>query len=79
VDISTVCTDTFVTIYNKQREQFSIDVPVSLKLENVKIDSLDSLLYQNGTTNSCLSKREKCCKISSSGNSIESLDGSQSC
>jgi hypothetical protein len=69
-----------VTIYNKNREQFTIPVPLSLTITNIKIDSLDSLLFSLDTDDndtSCLSEREICCLIQD--DVLSSVDGSGIC
>jgi len=61
-NVESVCTNEQVTVYNKQRELFEIEVPANLTLHKVIIDSLDSILYD--TKDSCLEKRVNCCQIS---------------
>jgi hypothetical protein len=65
-DVADVCTDDVVTIYNKHREQFTVPVPLSLTMTNIKIDSLDSILFSLDSDvydTSCLSERYTCCQI----------------
>ena len=61
-NVQSICTDEQITIYNKQRELFEIEVPANLTLDRVIIDSLDSILFD--TNEACLEKRENCCSIS---------------
>ena len=44
---SDICTDGDITIFNKNRELFYIEVPVLLNMEHIIIDSLDSVLYSS--------------------------------
>ena len=56
-----------VTIYNKRREKFKIDVPYGFTMERITIDSLDSILYSHDQDESdpdCLSEERQCCTIS---------------
>lgn len=62
--VSDVCTSSSVTIWNKRRENLIIDVPVSLTLQNIIIDSIDSIL---SPSEPCLSTRKKCCKVEDDG------------
>jgi len=62
-----------VTIINKRREKFRIEVPVSLTLENIVIDSLDSVLHtQDADTDlpACLSEYRTCCELNSGTNFV---------
>lgn len=80
-DLTDYCTDEVVTIYNKNRELFSIDVPVSLTISDIKIDSLDSVLFSVDpdvwSDVSCLREREQCCEITEG--IVTSVDGSSVC
>jgi hypothetical protein len=53
-DTASVCTSGSVTILNKRREIFVLDVAVMLNMTNINIDSADSILPL-GTT--CLNDR----------------------
>ena len=62
-----------VTIYNKKKERFRMDVPVTLTLENVAIDSLDSILHTQAPSTSvptCLSSREQCCSMTTNSDGV---------
>jgi hypothetical protein len=73
-----VCTDEVVTIYNKNRELFEINVPSELHINNIKIDSLDSILYSLSVlSDSCIDERSQCCQMSDEG-VISTIDGSSS-
>ena len=56
-----------VTLINKRREKFRLDIANKLVIKNVTIDSLDSVLMsKDGLTddteaNTCLKTRERCC------------------
>ena len=70
-----------VTINNKRREKFRMEVPVSLTLENITIDSLDSVLHTQASGTdlpACLSEYRQCCELDSDGvvqnSSEEALD-----
>ena len=56
--------DETVTIYNKRREKFRVEVPHALILEDIVIDSLDSILYSHSHDTAdpeCLSEERQCC------------------
>ena len=51
--------ETDVTIYNKRREKFRVEVPKAFTMDNITIDSLDSILYSHDTAETdpeCLSE-----------------------
>ena len=48
-----------VTIFNKMRERFEIQMQFAMKLENITIDSADSVLPFGSP---CLSEYRQCCK-----------------
>ena len=58
-----------VTLINKRREKFRIDIANRLTLTNVKIDSLDSVLMSKdgltdtSTAATCLTERKRCCGV----------------
>ena len=54
-----MCDDGVITIYNKNRELFTVEVPVSLTMTNIKIDSLDSILFEltEDVSDYCINKR----------------------
>ena len=63
---SMTASTSFVTIHNKRREKLKFDVPISLTLSNIVIDSIDSILHtQNLGTPlpACLSERRSCCLL----------------
>jgi len=68
-DISSICTDSTITLLNKRRELFSIAVPQSLLVSKVVIDSIDSVLTRD---KACLSTRKWCCTITN--NALENKD-----
>lgn len=80
-DVADYCTDDVVTVYNKNRELFTIEVPVSLTVSKIKIDSLDSVLFsvdpEVWTDVDCLRERVQCCSISDGV--ISSVYGSSVC
>jgi hypothetical protein len=79
-DITDYCTNDVVTIYNKNREQFTVEVALSLTLTNIKIDSLDSVLFSLDSDvydTSCLSERATCCLIED--DLLSSVDSSGIC
>ena len=66
-----------ITIYNKKRERFRLDVPVKLTLEGVVIDSIDSILHSQTTGTAlpdCLSERRICCKLTIATDTVENYD-----
>lgn len=76
---SATCNSSPVTIYNKRREAFILDVAVKLHMRNIIIDSIDSILP---SSTSCLGQRRVCCSISNTTNSVVntlSTDTSFSC
>ena len=67
-----------MTIYNKNRELFEINVPSELHITNIKIDSLDSILYSLSVlSDSCIDERSQCCQMSDEG-VISTIYGSSS-
>ena len=63
-----------VTIYNKRREKFRVEVPYSLSMERIVIDGLDSILYSRNSGEAepaCLSEERPCCAMSSDGLTVE--------
>eukprot|EP00347_Sterkiella_histriomuscorum_P009701 403340212 len=64
-----LCVDTDagekVTIYNKLRERFQLFVGAGLTLQNIIIDSLDSIVDSSGDSiPDCLKELGRCCEIS---------------
>ena len=62
-----------VTIYNKRREKFKIDVPAEFEAERIIIDSIDSILYSHSEDEdnpTCLNEERQCCEISDDGASV---------
>lgn len=55
------CTEDQITIYNKQRDRFSIEVPRGISLFNIHIDSLDSVLFELPVLPKCLKEMRNCC------------------
>ena len=64
-----------VRIFNKMRERFELKILASLRLENIVIDSLDSILPRG---HPCLSEYRQCCGVTYSAVShgVSNLDDS---
>ena len=65
-----------VTIFNKHREFFQLEVGAGLALKNLIIDSLDSIVDSTETIPSCLSSLMPCCKIDTDSQSIVAFNSS---
>lgn len=76
-----VCHDTeTVTIYNKRREKFRLDVPVKLTLSGVILDSIDSILHyqlQGTALPDCLSERSTCCTVDAANSILVNSDSDE--
>eukprot|EP00347_Sterkiella_histriomuscorum_P021660 403333207 len=66
-DPSTVDEGEKITIFNKRRDKFQLRVGRGLTIENIIIDSLDSILPIDKDGNGCLKRKEKCCEMGSDG------------
>ena len=66
-----------VTLHNKRREKFRLDVPASLTLAGVVIDGLDSVLHTQSLGTplpACLSERRACCRLNPSTGVVTNED-----
>ena len=74
--LETVSTDK-VKIHNKKRERFQLEVAQELTLNQVSINSLDSVLY-SGNDLSCLNERRQCCELQDDGITVVNADSTDS-
>ncbi|CDW79376.1 UNKNOWN [Stylonychia lemnae] len=51
-----------ITVYNKRRDQFQINVSGGLTIENIIFDSLDSVIPYDLDSSGCLGKKIQCCQ-----------------
>eukprot|EP00347_Sterkiella_histriomuscorum_P011673 403371551 len=66
-----------ITIFNKRRDKFQLRVGRGLTLENIIIDSLDSVLPIDQDGNGCLKRKENCCEMGSDGFISSNFNDSQ--
>eukprot|EP00347_Sterkiella_histriomuscorum_P010453 403376225 len=76
-DPSTVDEGEKITILNKRRDKFQLRVGRGLTLENIIIDSLDSILPIDKDGSGCLQRKEKCCEMGSDGVISSKFNNSQ--